>query len=692
MGLTYATLISIAIAVTLLLFLPDIGPDTDNLKISEVHLASAAIIGTALALVMTLSVIPAQKAADSFSSAILRLYARDISTILVFATLAVMVVASLLLGLGWDIGLTVPAALALQFVVLGLALDALRMFYARTLDLLVPATALNMVRKSCAALIKNTKRAVDKAARIDQLSDVKNTTDERVRKWAIFRLSSITAQLNTWTSQLEEFAYKTVLRSDIQAARGVIQTLRGIGMDYAESRRDSIVLHTSWGGGLPIGTSDLGDVLNPIQESLRGILEKAIATKSESVVIECINAYRDLVLRALTLVHVDDFGGKTAPLSYSPMFYIKICSEKAAAADMEDALLAVVRAVGVVQANLPDEVPVDEMQATAMDSLSGILLNSYVRKKNVSGAEAAKMMLLAAQKDLQANGFPPTAILRKIMREFEQYMSLEVLADKSGQRTLQVFPAYNVGFEANLPALLAESAALVRPVDPERPWVDPFSQFAEVSRAIVHHYRNLAKNVNFEGTLLQKWVLDSIITAAHVHIDLLDNPPPGGDGFQQTVIDRMLWFVHAPGFFFGKPDEEFPTRHADDVTGRIAILGMRLLERGLLAETIECARAIKGIGEAAADMRIDPYGLADIMLNLEQLARAINAKGFATEAGTHFSSVDKPAGVEGDYEVAYSAAIANRRDHLDRDLRRHDRGISLPDDPTPHLRRILDDA
>ncbi len=688
---TYATLTSILIAVALLVFLPEFDPNNVNLKISEVHFASAGIIGTALALVMTLSVIPAQKAADVFSSAVLRLYASDAATIIVFATLAIMVVLSLLLGLGWDFGLSTTALLAAQFVILGVALDALRQFYARTLELLVPTTALLMVRKYCGRIIENTRSTIKKAAHINRLSDINNTVDDRVRKWSIYRISTITGQLNSWISQLEEFAYKATLRSDIQAARAVIQTIRLIGTDYAESRRDSIVVQADWGGGFPIGTSDLSEVLNPIQESLRGILDKAIDAKSESLVIECVNAYRDLALHALTLVHTDQLAGKSAPLAYSPVFYIKICSEKAASADMEDALLACVRAIGVILANLPDGVPVTEMQATAMDCLSGILLNSYVRKKNVSGSEAAQMMLIAAQKDLQVHGLQPTAVLKKVMRDFEQYMPLEVVADKTGQRTLQVFPAYSMGFQANLPTLLAESGKRVQPVDPERPWVDPFSEFAEVSRAIVHHYRNLAKNVKFEGTLLQKWILDSITTAVHVHIDLLDDLPPGCDSFQQTVVDRMLWFVHAPGFFFGKPDEEFPKRHADDVSGRLAIVGMRLLTRGNLAEALECAKAINSIGEAAAAKQIEPYGLADIMVNLEQLARAIEARGFTAESTPLIANVDLPAGVNDDYRDAYIDAIASRRGHLDRNLRNHSRDISLPDDPTPHLKRILEE-
>jgi hypothetical protein len=58
-----------------------------GLKAEEVNLSSATIIGAALALVLSLSTIPAQRAAEAFSSAILNLYARDRALLLVFLTL-----------------------------------------------------------------------------------------------------------------------------------------------------------------------------------------------------------------------------------------------------------------------------------------------------------------------------------------------------------------------------------------------------------------------------------------------------------------------------------------------------------------------------------------------------------------------------------------------------------------------------
>jgi hypothetical protein len=115
---------------------------------------------------------------------------------------------------------------------------------------------------------------------------------------------------------------------------------------------------------------------------------------------------------------------------------------------------------------------------------------------------------------------------------------------------MQTFPPYSLGFKANIPALLAEVAKQVKPVEDDQPWINPFDTFNEASEAIVHHYREVADKVTFGGVLLEKWVVSSLITAAEVHIHLLDNPPTGGERFLDTVDDRLQWFLHAPAFFF----------------------------------------------------------------------------------------------------------------------------------------------
>jgi len=111
-GRWIATVAGLLLAGMFFLTLPDALLTTATLKVSEVHLASAGIIGTALALMLSFSIVPAQKAADVFSSAILKLYARDRTTLRVFALLSSAALASLLLGTGWTFSLSARYTLA----------------------------------------------------------------------------------------------------------------------------------------------------------------------------------------------------------------------------------------------------------------------------------------------------------------------------------------------------------------------------------------------------------------------------------------------------------------------------------------------------------------------------------------------------------------------------------------------------
>jgi hypothetical protein len=132
-----ATLLSTFITAAFLVL-----ADSQNMKASETHLAAAQIIGAALALVLSLSIIPAQRAAELFSISVLKRFAKDRALIIVFLVLVATTMLSLLLGSSWVNRLDAKASLSVQFILLGISFDALRRFYVSTLDLLAPESAI----------------------------------------------------------------------------------------------------------------------------------------------------------------------------------------------------------------------------------------------------------------------------------------------------------------------------------------------------------------------------------------------------------------------------------------------------------------------------------------------------------------------------------------------------------------------
>ena len=232
------------------------------------------------------------------------------------------------------------------------------------------------------------------------------------------------------------------------------------------------------------------------------------------------------------------------------------------------------------------------------------------------------MMLLAAQSDLRIRGYRDvSSTLRTVLRNMRM--------DKSGQRMMMTFPPYSQSYEACLPALVAEVANRVTPVESERSWIDPFDEFKEASDAIVDHYREVAGNVNFEGVLLEKWTVESLLQAARVHIHLLDNPLAGVERFLNTVDECLQRLICAAAFFFSETSD-FPYHHASEICDELACIGMGLLQRQQFEAATACGEAIHSIARKSAGATrsasyYGAYGFADCVVKLEILARAAEA-------------------------------------------------------------------
>ena len=93
---------------------------TPELKTSELFLTCVVVIGGALALILSLSIIPAQRAAEAFSAAILQLYAQDRWLAIAFLTLVTTTTVSALLGTNFMPRVDARLSICAQFLLLGI--------------------------------------------------------------------------------------------------------------------------------------------------------------------------------------------------------------------------------------------------------------------------------------------------------------------------------------------------------------------------------------------------------------------------------------------------------------------------------------------------------------------------------------------------------------------------------------------
>lgn len=661
--------------------------DQTHMPLSAVHLASAGIIGGALALVLSLSIIPAQKAAEAFSTAILRLYSRDIAMLFVFLILTFSAMISILLGTTWDTDLDANYSVATQFVLLGVSFDALRFFYVRTLNLLVPQTALALVLRECRHHIKLVSRVTERMLAIYQVAGSPSGDQTQIRA-VLFAASQITPGLSAWIAQLDEFAHKAIARRDTLAVNDIISAMQTIGIEYADARRTSIVLMPDWDNLFSAGTTDISRVLEAVHEAIRVVCQDAATHENELVVRHCIRTLGLMTTHAMTLVYAPKGAGRTTPLAYSPSFYVGLCIEMAIKAKMADAVYQSIDVLSSVISAIEKGVETSAVATKVREILFKIAIAGYNDPLAISCHPAMAAILLAAKHDIEIRGYQSQLVLTEVLTSAEMLVPFEVAMEKAGKRIMQTYPPYSLAFSANIPALLEQVAHQVEPIDPKRRWINPFREFCEASENIIHHYGNLAK-IDFQNTLLRKWVVDSMITCAQVHIALLDHPQEGADRFLGEVEKRLRWFVHTVVCFFPAKDT---FHNVNDAADALSMLGMGLLDRGRMEPAKACAVVIATLATNYAASRAEPYGFAELWVNLEALARAADALGHPAVAADYRKMIARPAAISDENWPHFREAIATRIDQFNRSLGEVGRQYRIYGEPASVLRAILDGA
>jgi len=653
-----ATLLSIFITVAFLIL-----ADSQNMKASETHLAAAQIIGAALALVLSLSIIPAQRAAELFSISVLQLFAKDRALVIVFLVLVATTMLSLLLGSGWVNWLDAKASLSIQFVLLGISFDALRRFYISTLDLLAPESAIKRIVSESKRQSWLIGRIADKLVAM-QVAAAGQTSDSDI----MIHANAITGThlpktLQFWSSQLEEFAHRFIARRDSSATIETIDALESIATDYSELRKKSVTLHLDPEFLLAGALSDISDVLNPVYESIQHIVDDAIAAKNEKIVQHAMSTMGRMALYATSIEARGVGGQEIAPLAFGASFYFDRAVRSALAANMNDATLRAINSLNSILLKRTLEVELTGVVEQVNETLFAIALDGMAKSNQTNVFRSIGAMLRSIQFEIANDRFDADSLKSTLLR-ITQIIPYEVMADSNGNRRLQTFPAYDLGFEASIPMLLQNMAQKVF-VDKERPWSDPFHDLSEAMELIRDHFRRLS-DVDFRGTLLGKYVADSLDAVCRVLLHELKHPPEGAEGFVTTVEDdlksQITWMS---GLFPASGSAR--RHHISDASAHLTILGIDALAGGFTDVARICATTLENIA-ANLQASIDSFELADIHRDLEILARGAEKAKNATFATDIRAMISLPPNLSLQQQSFHLDARATRFRQLDEAL------------------------
>jgi hypothetical protein len=203
----------------------------DGFKWSEAMIGAGGIVGTIFALVLTLVVVPLQRAAEATPSA-LRLYTHDVAVL----ALGAITVTLILLGT-WDKPPLRPWLPALVTALgLGLSVDIVRFLQRRTVSLLDPSNAPFAIAEAVMREARSLDRRWAKAARIERVANRALDRGERGSKLHDI-ITDLDSKIRASIVDLAHIAGSALDRQEPRTAKAAVSAISGIARGYAELRR-----------------------------------------------------------------------------------------------------------------------------------------------------------------------------------------------------------------------------------------------------------------------------------------------------------------------------------------------------------------------------------------------------------------------------------------------------------------------
>jgi len=234
MALSNVAISTITIAaVSTILYFPESRKALEGLQSGEAVFTSlGATFGTILALVLTLSLIPIQRAGEMWSPVIIRLYRRDTLTHITFIVLGTFCAASFMLAVKGVFGVPTSIIIPIAIVALGLSLDLLRWYHRHVCKLLDPAYAVRTVIINARKIIDQIQGAVAREANLKhgkltaQQKEEVNLPDVEAAMYPL--VSGYPNAINDWIHDVAEIAGKATSRGDKYLASAAITAIQEI--------------------------------------------------------------------------------------------------------------------------------------------------------------------------------------------------------------------------------------------------------------------------------------------------------------------------------------------------------------------------------------------------------------------------------------------------------------------------------
>lgn len=589
------------LAAACVILVPPIRAAADQFEPVETVLAGlGATYGTILALALTLSLTPIQRAGEAWSASILRLYRRDRVTHATFVTLGILCVTSFAFAVRGPAVVPVSFILAASLALLGFGLDLLRGYHAHVCRLLDPQHAV-------AVGLKEAKHAQDRLNRgVRRNAWLRRSRPFMKRKPASSReLLESTIYLKFVPGypgilvqpfdDLAEIALRALARGEKPLARAAIDAIAELTNHYLSCRKRNLMLYRAAKGATVANTSDVDLVTRPAYGLLRQISRAAVKAEDETTAIRVSYAFRSIIVHTAKLV-APAFSPNTAPLSGVPLRHAFDCLKFAQSRGLEEVPYQSASILTDMIYDVPKGIPFTDLHAWLVDGLHDIATGFYTDGRfEVAEAVTKSQLLLLCALSWEKTGFPEAVgeVLEKIALQVPLAMENErAAAPADAYRPLK--HAYDSTDMLSLAWLFGNALRWLYQAEDEPAYRDQYAQVLGIADVVSDHLRGVAQNNEFGVSMLVPQIDRLIRHIAIAVADYIEDPAPFDQGNQDELVRgfiRLLAFY--PWAFRDKNAIHAP--RVEQCCDTVCYIGLRFLSSGRPDVLLNCVWSIESV-------------------------------------------------------------------------------------------------
>jgi len=606
--------------------------------LEAIFLAIGGLIGTVLALVISLSVIPIQSASENFSSSIVHLYKEDRVTRNIFALLAVFCLTSFLMSIGEVFGYQKLSLLPVEVLFVAISLDLLRWHHRHIINLLGSNESIGQLSEKVKLYLHSTQKRIVFLAKIKWLFSTKSEKAklsrenlEQALSWQFYSASP----LKIWFNEFAEIAHKAVTKQEVVRAQLAISSLADIACCYLTERKDNLLIYPDMESLGLVEGSDVTDILTPIYEHFRNICNSAVDKKVETTSIHIVQAFGRIAICATNL-QARGFQRNTAPLTYLPLGYLNSCIEMAQRAEMDDiALQGSGMLLNIVKSS-PDNMNIAQVHVPVLKDLTKIA-GSFLAKRNYAlSNRCVTDMMIVGHSAVAKKHFDIDGVVSEITDDLLQLLNVAVIQQRLTQTTfldLPLTPAYDLSQQFSLGYLVARATQMI-----EKPqgkdWVNPYHNFIGFNEPIRRHLYKIGEQIDFGSSFLLWHIIHTIKHIAKIFLDLLAKPVTDNSEYLKEVESCFLWYLSFFWLAFSKKKTSIELQFAEEATDALAFIGLLFYKLDRKEVTRICIDNIASIAESYQEMA-DPnslpqachaFNLVDVIMPIWKIRLLMEAK------------------------------------------------------------------